>query len=297
VSGGTWSITTGRATISATGVITGVAAGLDTVKYTVSTVCGTATAIYAVTVNPLPVAGTITGTSLVCFGLTSSLSSSVTGGSWSSGSTTIASVSSAGVVTGNALGTATISYTVTNSCGSASATIVVTVTAAANAGTLSGADSVCQADTIHLASTVSGGSWSASNLSVATVSTSGVVTGVASGTVVISYIVSNSCSADTATKTVFVKPASACLTRSENIANSYGFKLYPNPAHDDVTVSSETAGTLQIFSLDGRLVQSLYIVNGEYRITLNREMASGTYLCRFNGVDGTVNVVRFVYNP
>jgi uncharacterized protein YjdB len=297
VSGGTWSTTTGKASISATGILTGVAAGLDTVKYTVSTVCGTATSIYAVTVNPLPVAGTITGTALVCSGLTSTLSSSVTGGSWSSGSTTIASVSSAGVVTGNALGTASISYTVTNSCGSASATIVVTVTAAANAGSLSGADSVCQADTIHLAATISGGSWSASNLSIATVSASGVVTGVASGNVVISYIVSNSCSADTVTKTVFVKPAAACLTRTEIVTTSNGFNLYPNPAHDVVTVTSETAGTLHIFSLDGRLVQSVQISTGDHHISLQREMASGTYLCRFSGVDGSVSVIRFVYEP
>lgn len=296
VSGGTWSTTSGKASISATGILTGVAAGLDTVKYTVSTVCGTATAIYPITVNPLPAAGTITGTALVCFGLTSPLSSSVPGGSWSTGTAT-ASVSSSGVVTGNAIGTATISYTVTNSCGSASATIVVTVTAVADAGTLLGADSVCQADTIHLAPTVSGGSWSASNLSIATVSTTGIVTGVSSGTVVISYIVTNSCSADTATKTVFVKPAAACLTRTEQLTYSNGFKLYPNPAHDVVTVTSETAGTLHIFSLDGRLVQSVQISTGDHHISLQREMASGTYLCRFNGVDGSVSVVRFVYEP
>ena len=53
------------ATVDATsGVVTGIAAGITTISYTVSTAtCGSATAQATVTVNPLPVAGAITGPS------------------------------------------------------------------------------------------------------------------------------------------------------------------------------------------------------------------------------------------
>ncbi len=79
----------------------------------------------------LPSPGTITGTATVTSGSTITLSNTTTGGVWNSGATGIATIGSTGVVTGIAAGTATISYTVTNGCGSAVVTRVVTVSAAA----------------------------------------------------------------------------------------------------------------------------------------------------------------------
>ena len=65
-----------------------------------------------VTVNPLPVVSTITGTTdTVCMGHSITLSDATTGGIWSATSTTV-SVSS-GNVTGVTAGTTTVSYTVT----------------------------------------------------------------------------------------------------------------------------------------------------------------------------------------
>ncbi|NDC40288.1 MAG: T9SS C-terminal target domain-containing protein [Chitinophagia bacterium] len=49
--GGTWSATNTRATVAATGVVTGVTAGLDTIKYTITNACGSAVATYTVTVT------------------------------------------------------------------------------------------------------------------------------------------------------------------------------------------------------------------------------------------------------
>ena len=67
--GGSWSSSnTGVATVNpSSGVVTGVAAGITTISYTVSTpTCGSATASATLTVNPLPVAGPINGPSTVC---------------------------------------------------------------------------------------------------------------------------------------------------------------------------------------------------------------------------------------
>ncbi|MBS4044645.1 MAG: Ig-like domain-containing protein [Chitinophagaceae bacterium] len=54
-----------------------------------------------------------------------------------------------------------------------------------------GPSSVCQTKTITLTNSTSGGVWSSSNNSIASISTTGLVTGIAAGNVVISYSVTN----------------------------------------------------------------------------------------------------------
>ncbi|MBE2289990.1 MAG: Ig-like domain-containing protein, partial [Chitinophagaceae bacterium] len=58
----------------------------------------------------------IGGPSSVCVGSTITLTNDTTGGTWSSASTSIASVNTSGVVTGNAAGTTTISYSKGTGC-------------------------------------------------------------------------------------------------------------------------------------------------------------------------------------
>ena len=84
--------------------------------------CSTVTSTVTVTANPI--VNPITGSDSVCVGSTTQLSSSPSGGVWSSSNTSVATVnSSTGVVTGVSSGTATISYTVTNSNGSTTVTV------------------------------------------------------------------------------------------------------------------------------------------------------------------------------
>ncbi|MCD6011022.1 MAG: C-terminal target protein [Flavipsychrobacter sp.] len=192
VAGGTWSSSnTAVGTINgASGVFTGISAGTTTLTYTIGNPCGgpSALAKMTVTVNALP--ADITGATSVCTGQTTTLSSASTGGTWSSSNTGFAIVNSTtGVVTGVASGTPVISYTISG----CSALYNMTVnTAPAN---ISGASTVCPLLTAALTSATSGGVWSSSNTSFATVnSASGVVTGVAGGSVNISYTITNGCS-------------------------------------------------------------------------------------------------------
>src|ERR1019366_2933513 len=104
---GTWaSSNTAVATVGTTGVVTGVSGGTAIISYI--TVCGTV--MDAITVTPLPYAGTITGGTSVCTGSSILLSDAVGGGSWSSSSDPIAIVSTDGMVTGVTAGNVTISY-------------------------------------------------------------------------------------------------------------------------------------------------------------------------------------------
>ena len=175
--GGVWiSSNTAIATISTSGVVTGVSAGTCTISYYISGCIRTVTFTVTGSTSVLP----ITGSSATCIGSTTTLFDSTSGGTWSSSNTAIATVSSAGVVTGVSAGTCTITYTV----GTAFVTHTITVSAGAS---ITGGHTVCVGSTLALTGTPSGGTWNSSNTAVATVSTSGIVTGVTAGTVNIYY--------------------------------------------------------------------------------------------------------------
>ena len=130
---------------------------------------------------------TSTTTMAVCTGSTIALSDATTGGTWSSSNVSIATVATGiGVVTGVVSGTVIISYTVSGSF----VTTTVTVNPLPSAGSIIGSPSVCTGSTSSLSDVVSGGVWHSSSTSVATVTASGVVTGVALGSAIISYGVS-----------------------------------------------------------------------------------------------------------
>ncbi|MCW3122193.1 MAG: surface protein, partial [Flavipsychrobacter sp.] len=175
IGGGSWlSSNTSIATVGTTGVVTGVAPGVVNIYYVVGT-CG---AYYSVTVTGSSV---ITGPSTVCVGSTITLSDATTGGTWSSGNTSIATVSSGGIVTGASAGVVNIYYTV----GGCSASKTVTVVAAPKP--ITGLKTVCVGSSITLSDSTGGGSWLSGNTAIATVSSGGVVTGISAGVVNIYY--------------------------------------------------------------------------------------------------------------
>ncbi len=204
ISGGTWNSSNSRATVVG-GVVTGVATGIDTIKYIVSNSCGIDTAIKIISINTIPNAGTILGSSNVCTGSTLTLSNATGGGTWNSTNTRATVVG--GIVTGVTPGIDTIRYIVSNSCGADTVVKSVNVITIPNSGTINGTTSVCIGSTITLTDATSGGTWGSTNAK-ATVS-AGIVTGVSIGLDTIRYIVTNGCGTDTATKTITVNAASA----------------------------------------------------------------------------------------
>jgi hypothetical protein len=226
--GGIWS-SGSRATVLS-GVATGVSSGLDTIRYAVTNLCGTATAIKTITINPLPIAGSISGASSVCVGATITLTDGITGGIWSS-SNSLASVSG-GSILGAAAGLDTIRYAVTNICGTAIATKTITINPLPFAGSISGASSVCVSAATTLTDGITGGIWSSGSLATigSAGSLSGVVTGVTSGMDTINYAVTNVCGTAVTTKTIIINPlahagiitgaASVCVGDSAVLADS-----------------------------------------------------------------------------
>ena len=114
--GGTWtSSDVGVATVDAsTGQIIAVGTGTATINYADSNSCGSVSIDISLIVNPVPV---ITGNFGLCVYATRTLSASVSGGTWSSVSSGVASINpTTGVVTGVSPGTSMISYVTPAGC-------------------------------------------------------------------------------------------------------------------------------------------------------------------------------------
>lgn len=150
----------------------------------------------------------ITGTANVCAGATTNLTTITTGGVWSSSNTAVATVSATGAVTGVTAGTADIIYTITNGNGcTGTLQQTVTVNAMPTVAITTGPASVFVGDNITLANATPSGVWSSSNPAVATVNSSGVITGVAAGTANIIYTVTGTGGCSTASTTAIMVDA------------------------------------------------------------------------------------------
>lgn len=198
--GGTWStMATSISVGSSTGIVTGIATGTAIVSYNL----GTCVAEKTITVNPLPVA--ITGSNTVCAGVTITLNNSDPGGTWSSSNTAIVSAGSAsGDVTGITAGTATVTYRLGTGC-----ITTHSVTVYAPAAPITGPSSVCVDATVSLSSLTTPGSWMSTNTAVATIGSTGTVTGISSGTTAITYTLSTGCFT---TDTITVNPLPADIS-------------------------------------------------------------------------------------
>ncbi len=203
--GGTWEAgDISIASITASGVVTGVAAGATAVTYTLPTGCIRTANI---NVNPLP--ATIAGNLDVCLGATTALSNSNPGGVWSSNAAGIASVNATGLVTGNNTGTAAITYTLPTSCRTSSVVVVNPLPA-----NISGSATVCVNSTTTLSNATINGAWSSSSPTIATIDASGVVTGIVAGTATITYELPTGCRKTT---NITVNPLPAPITGNTSV--------------------------------------------------------------------------------
>ncbi len=220
----TWSSgNSGVATVSASGIVTGVSPGAATITAASEGKSGTA----AVTVSSVPVASVaVSPTSAsVSVGQTVQLAATpkdangnpLTGRTvtWSSGNTAVATVSASGLVTGVSAGAATI--TAASEGQSGSAAITVTSVPVASVAVSPASASVQTGQAVQLTATpkdangnpLSGRTivWTSSNTAAATVNTSGRVTGVAAGSATITA--TSEGKSGTAAITVTAPPAPA----------------------------------------------------------------------------------------
>jgi len=297
--GGTWSAVTGNATVSATGIVTAIASGVDTISYTLTNACGTFVASRVVTVTgpsqPLDIGGS---GAAICPGATRTNSCGPTGGIWSlagSGIATLSTTTGATVtVTALAGGVDTLLYTITNSCGlQGTSRSVVTVNPAPNAGTISGPSSVVIGSSITLTNTgASGaGAWSNAFTTISTVSSAGVVRGRAAGLDTIRYRVSNSCGVAFTRYLVTVMAARG--VNSEEVTVNPTVTVFPNPSNGIITVTANEAITkVFVADLSGKLITEVTANDTKVEVDLSA-YAPGAYVLRIATASG-VQMVKVV---
>lgn len=279
------------------GVVTASMAGTTIISYNYTFNGCTNSTTTIVTVNPVTVP-TVTGTLTLCMnGGTTLLSGIPEGGTWSSSSIARAIVdSSSGLVTGGtSSGSAIITYVYTNEYGcSASAKKSVTVNTLPGVATIGGASSIGVGASATLTDVTSGGVWSSSNTDVASVGTSGNVTGINPGTAVITYTVMdvNGCSAFKK-KTITVTGARFSISPSQNTGNI--FKIYPNPTTGLVYISASVEGHLKVYTVDGKEVLNYSVPQGETSFKLPANIADGIYVCNFYAANGKTATARLTY--
>ena len=200
--GGTWTSSNATvASINSSGVVTALTTGTTTITYTLGS--SFVTAPFSVGIAPDPIAQTLTS---FCPGTTSTCTDASSGGTWSSSDPYVASVNASGVVTGINSGIVEIYYSSTGGC---EVSIMDTVNAT-SVGTIIGPGTICIGATGTIMDSTggifgSGGTWSTSNPSIATIDASGTVTGISAGTVTISYTsTGGACSPSVAITTLIV---------------------------------------------------------------------------------------------
>ena len=234
-----------HATVSS-GTVTGVSVGTTTITYLVNG-CYTTQTMNVIT-NPVP---TISGSNYVCMGGTDQLTDGLAGGTWSSGSTAIASVNAAtGLVAGIATGYPIIKYSdpVSGCFQLFDMTVANTPTAA-----VTGTAAACVGSSTTLADVTAGGTWTSSNTAIATVTSTGIVTGVGAGSATINYMLNGCGSATPATYVVTGVPnaitgtLSICGTGTTTLSSTTpgGTWSSVTPANATVDAFGDVTGVIQ----------------------------------------------------
>ncbi len=238
--GGTWASSDNAiATVNNAGLVTGLSAGNVTFVYTQTSTSCTSDATVPITINAKPIVS-ILGSNAICRESTTQLSPS-SGGTWVSNNPTKASVTNAGVVTGLSAGTATFTFTKTSTGCNSNATAAVTVDEKDGAS-ISGTNTICTGNTSQLSASKNGGIWSSSNTSIATISSTGLVTAISAGNAIIQYDHNSGSCPNEATYAIIVnaKP-SANFTGLSSICQGLTSTLSPTSGGTWVSSNSSVA--------------------------------------------------------
>ena len=301
----------GVATVSG-GVVTGVSAGSATI--TATTADGGKTSTSSITVNAVSVTGvTVSPSSAnVGTGATTTLTATIAPANatnktvnWTSSNTGVATVSG-GVVTGVTAGTATI--TATSQDGSFTSTSLITVTTVYATGVtvtpnpatvVAGAYIPLTANFTPSNTTNKTVFWSTSNSSVARVSVSGIVTGMAAGTATItattqdgSYTSTSSITVSAAAANYVLNPGFELNTAPSATATNW-YEWGSTPANGNVVTGNNLLGDAIGGTPHSGTNYLEFAGSGTYEVNYKQDLSglpNGTYTlkfwCRGNNASG-----------
>ena len=229
-------------------------------------------------VSGLP--GPIGGATHICIGSPTTMNDVVSGGTWSSSNTTVATIDpSSGAVTGLSVGSTVFTYTVP--------TGFVTTTVAVNPPPtpILGLTTYCNGLSTLLSDSTADGVWTSSNPSVATAGyTTGLVSGISLGTATITYT-------DTLTtcftSTVFT--VITCFDEVPSVSGKQPVQVFPSPATDVVTIKMNKGayGSLIITNEAGQVIQQQPVTATQTSVDV-KTWPPGIYNITLSGSGGTM---------
>ena len=247
-----------------------------------------ASAVTSVTVSPKPLSILFPGTGTLT-AVVAPVSASEKGIIWSSKNTSIATVSETGVVTGVSLGTTTIYAKSLDGNKMDSATVVITNIAVPVTGLSldKSTMSVTAGKTASLVATVTptgatnnNVTWTSLDFTIAAVSSTGMVAGVAPGTTMIIATSVDGSFKDTCEVTVLVNALKDVVTDGQ-------INVYPNPFVGQTTIEFNMIQSeyvcINIYDLTGALVKSYVNTQvSEGRFAQEVELSAGMYFAKIS---------------
>jgi len=277
---GVWSALNAHATITTSGVVVGVHAGMDTFHFTLSNYCGVSQAMHVVSVNPSPGVTAISGPDSMCLDGVITLFESCTSGTWTSSNPLDTIVF--GLLRGYQLGLDTVYYTATNAYCTQQASYVVKIGGAPKVSGIAGPSTICLGSTATLSDSLGGGSWATVTGNISVTGT-GVITALHVGADTVLYHFANICGIADTSLPVAVLPyptvlpitgqASYCIGNFAVLYDSTAGGVWSshNPAvatvNVDGVISAVAAGTVAIsYTVSNECGSS----TAEYVLTVNR---------------------------
>ncbi len=239
-----------------------------------------------------PTTLTISGPNAVCVGSTITLSANISGGVWSTPSSSLlAVVANTGVVSGLNASVGVITYKVNG----LAANYTITVNPKPNVPTMqyapgtpdpqtgAGAGAFCNNKTFTVVGSPSGGIWKNTGIAITVDSILGVVNTIATGAFSITYTYKDikGCSNSRTVSASVVNCASHKGLNIEQAAKSSSeFTLYPNPARSTVSLEVKKlvgAGSIVVTDLYGKQVKTQSLSMGTNTIDISN-LGKGFYL-------------------
>ncbi|PQJ08775.1 hypothetical protein CJD36_022515 [Flavipsychrobacter stenotrophus] len=282
--GGMWTCTNAHTTITAGGLATGISTGTDTISYLLTNSCGVSSAVKGLEIIPPVHLSPIVGRDSICTFVMIVYTDSIMGGVWTNNNS-LGSILG-GHLTGFNAGIDTLKYTVTYTAPLACVVqvkkAVVISSAPPSTFTISGVDSICPGDSAVL-SVPGGGMWYVQNGN-ATVSSSGITTGVSPGVDVITYTLTNGCGSVSKVKTIRVRTEESCA-HGVSVASltNEDINIYPNPAVSMLYISSPNKiNHIAITDVPGKYFLDRDYNTGSIALDVS-SLPPGLYFLRING--------------
>ncbi len=161
------------------------------------------------------------------------------------------------------------------------------------------ADSVCVNDTTTFYHDVVGGTFSNVFSTISSISSTGLVTGLAPGVDTIKYTVTLPCGSYTVAKPILVSNIGDCYVSVKNaLKGNLGLEVYPNPSKGSFIVMPITASAqlveVTLSNLMGQVIKS-YTFTSNANHEVKSDLAAGMYIVTLKADGYTVNKRLVIY--